>query len=207
MGFAVQSGFAASLARPGGNITGVSAQVDEIVVKRMELLKQAVPGMEKVGFLWDTALNEHLLRVTEAASRSLRLEIVVIPIRIAADVPGAFETAVRKGAGGVIVPAGPMLGSARDHIIAQAAKYRLPTAYFSRDFVQAGGLMSYGAGWEEATRLWAQQVDRVLKGATPAELPVVQPTGFTLVINLATARAQGLALPPAFLQRADEVIQ
>jgi putative ABC transport system substrate-binding protein len=207
VGFAVQSGFVSSLARPGGNITGVSVQVDEVIVKRMELLKQVVPRMAKVAFLWDVALNAHQLRVAEDASKSLTLQFQTLSVRTPGELPGAFEAAARGRADAVLLSAGPMLGSARDTIVAHAAKHRLPTAYFSRDFVEAGGLMSYGVDWSQATRLWAEQVARVLKGAGPAELPVLQPTQFTLVVNLRTARTLGLSLPASMLQRADEVIQ
>ena len=207
VGFAVESGFVASLARPGGNITGVSVQVDEVILKRMELLKLTLPAMSRVALLWDVALSDHVLRKSEAASKSLGLQFQVVTARTPADLPGAFEAAVRGRADGLILPAGPMLGSAKEALVALAAKHRLPTAYFSRDFVEAGGLMSFGPNFSDVSALWATQLDRVLRGARPAELPVQQPTRFTLVLNLRTAKALGVNLPQTVIQRADEVIQ
>ena len=207
VGFAVESGFVSSLGRPGGNITGVSIQVDEAIVKRMELVKSTVPGVSKIALLWDVALSQHLLRKSEAASRGLGLQLEVVSVRTPSDLPSAFDAVVRGRAGALIVPAGPMLGSAKEALVALAAKHRLPTAYFSRDFVEAGGLMSFGPNFQDVSALWAAQVDRVLRGARVAELPVLQPTRFTLVLNLKTARTLGLTPPPSLLARADEVIE
>ena len=207
VGFPVESGFVASLARPGGNITGVSVQADELAVKRLEVLKQAVPRMTRVAVLWDTVTSERQLKAAEAGARSLRLHVQSLKVGAPSELPGAFDAAARGRAEGLFVLVSPMLTSSREAVVALSARHRIPTVYPSRDSVDAGGLMSYGPNVADTSRIAAAQIDRILKGAKPADLPVRQPTRFDLVVNLKTAKALGLTLPQSLLLRADEVIQ
>jgi putative ABC transport system substrate-binding protein len=203
----VESGFVASLARPGGNITAVSVLADERARKRLELLKQAVPKLTRVAFLWDPALNERQLRMAEAWGNSLGLRFHVVQARAPDGVAGAFESAARARSEGLSVAVSPMLLGSRDAVVALSAKHRIPTIYSNREYVDVGGLMSYGPNLSETSRLAAGLVDRILKGAKPAELPVRQATKFDLVVNLKTAKALGLKLPQLLVQRADQVIE
>ncbi len=207
VGYPVESGFVASLARPGGNITAVSVLADELARKRLELLKQAVPKMTRIAFLWDPALNERQLRMAEAGSKSLGLRFHVVQARAPDDVAGAFESAARARSEGLSVAVSPMLLGSREVVVALSAKHRIPTMYSNREYVDVGGLMSYGPNLSETSRLAAGLVDRILKGAKPAELPVRQATKFDLVVNLKTAKALGLKLPQSLVQRADQVIE
>jgi len=207
VGFPVESGFVASLARPGGNITAVSVLADELGRKRLELLKQALPKMTRVAFLWDTALNERQLRATEAGAKALGLQLQVLSLRAPEDLPEAFESAARGRSGGLSVAVSPMLSGSRDAVVALAAKHRISTMYSNREFVDAGGLMSYGPHLAETSRLAAGLVEKILKGARPADLPVLQASKFDLIINLKTAKALGLKLPQSLVQRADQVIE
>lgn len=207
VGFPVESGFVASLARPGGNITAVSVLADELALKRLELLKQAAPKMTRVAFLWDTALNERQLRATEAGAKALGLQLEVLSVRAPADLAGAFESAARARSEGLSAAVSPMLAGSREAVVALSAKHRVPTVYSSREYVEVGGLMSYGPSFAETQRLAAGLVDKILKGAKPAELPVRQATKFDLVVNLKTAKALGLKLPQSLVQRADQVIE
>ena len=207
VGFPVESGFVASLGRPGGNITGTAVQADELTLKRLELLKLAVPRMTRVAFLWDAVLNERQIRMAEAGSKSLGLQLQVVSVRAPADLPGAFEAAVRGRAEGLLLPPSPMLLSSREAVVTLSAKHRIPTIYSQREYVEAGGLMSYGPNLSDTLRLAASQIDRILKGARPAELPVQQATKFDLVLNLRAAKGLGLTIPQSLLLRADQVIQ
>ena len=207
VGFPVESGFVASLARPGGNITGTSVQADELTLKRLELLKLAVPRMTRVAFLWDANLNERQIRMAETGSKSLGLQLQVVSVRAPAEVAEAIEAAVRGRADGLLLPVSPMLVASRDAVVALTARHRLPAVYANREFVEAGGLISYGPNLADTIRIAAGQIDKILKGAKPAELPVQQATKFDLVVNFKTAKALGLALPQSLVQRADEVIQ
>jgi putative ABC transport system substrate-binding protein len=207
VGFPVESGFVASLARPGGNITAVSVLADQLAQKRLEILKQAMPKIVRVAYLWDTALNERQLRATEAGAKAFALQLQVLSVRAPADLPGAFESAARARAEGLSVAVSPMMSGSRDAVVALAAKHRIPAIYSNREIVDVGGLMSYGPNLAESSRLAAGLVERILKGAKPADLPVRQATKLDLVINLKTARALGLKLPQSLVQRADEVIQ
>ena len=206
VGFPVESGFVASLARPGGNITGTSVQADELTLKRLELLKLAVPRMTRVAFLWDANLNERQIRMAETGSKSLGLQLQVVSVRAPAEVAEAIEAAVRGRADGLLLPVSPMLVASRDAVVALTARHRLPAVYANREFVEAGGLISYGPNLADTIRIAAGQIDKILKGAKPAELPVQQATKFDLVVNFKTAKALGLALPQSLVQRADEVI-
>jgi putative ABC transport system substrate-binding protein len=207
VGTPVESGFVASLGQPGGNITAVATQSDELILKRLELLKQAVPRMTRVALLWVKVVSERQLRETEAGARSLGLQLQLLQVRAPADLPGAFEAATRSRAEGLLVQEGPMLTTSREAVVALAAKHRIPAVYARRENAELGGLMSYGASYADMARAVGEQIDRILKGAKPADLPVQQLRKIDLVINLKTARALGLKLPQALVQRADEVIQ
>jgi putative ABC transport system substrate-binding protein len=208
----VGSGIVASLARPGGNVTGLSGLGPEVVGKRLELLKQVVPRIDRVAILRSpTALGERvasdMLKAADVSARALGLQPLVIEARDPNELARAFSDMASARAGALtVLPANVFL---REHrrIVELAAKHRLPAIYTSRDFVDAGGLMSYGANQRDSFRRAASYVDKILKGAKPGDLPVEQPTKFELVINLKTAKALGLAIPRRVLADADEVIQ
>ena len=212
VGDPLESGLVTSLARPGGNVTGLSNLGPQLVGKRLELLKQAVPGVSRVAVLWfPGALGERtdkdMLKEAEAAERALGVRLQIVEARDPADFDRAFSDMTRARAGALtMLPANMFL---REHrrLVDLAAKNRLPAVYTSREFVDAGGLMSYGANQPDLFRRAATYVDKILKGAKPGDLPVEQPTKFELVINLKTAKALGLTIPPSVLARADEVIQ
>ncbi len=208
----VASGVVTSLARPGGNVTGLSSLAPELVGKRLELLTQAVPGITRVAVLWRPgALGERtdkdMLKEAEAAARALGVRLQVVEARDPADFDRAFSDMTRARAGALtVLPANMFL---REHrrLVDLAAKNRLPAVYPSREFVDAGGLMSYGANLADLQRRAATYVDKILKGAKPGDLPVEQPTKFELIINLKPAKDLGLTIPQSVLARADEVIQ
>jgi putative ABC transport system substrate-binding protein len=206
----IGDGFVASLGRPGGNITGVTTLTRELSGKRLELLKDTVPGMTRVAVLWDpTEVSAaRPLRDTEEVARVLGLQVQALEVRGPDDFEGAFAAARQGRADGLTVLAGP--GTDSDHrarLVDLAAQSQLPTMYQAREFVEAGGLMSYAASDRGMVRRAAYYVDRILKGAKPADLPVEQPTKFELVINLKTAKALGLTILPTLLFQADEVIR
>jgi putative ABC transport system substrate-binding protein len=205
----VADGFVASLGRPGGNITGVSALTRELSGKRLELLKDMVPGLARVAILWNPVeiSAARQLRDTEDAARGLGLQVHALEIRGLDDFAGAFAAALKGGAGSLTVLADPVTLFHRARLVDLATQSRLPTMYWDRVFVEAGGLMSYAASDRDMNRRAAYYVDRLLKGATPADLPVEQPTTFELVINLRTAQALGITIPPNIRFRADEVIE
>ena len=208
----VADGLVASLARPGGNVTGSSNLTPDLVGKCLEQLKQAVPGVVQVALLWEPgAMDEHteadMRKGAEVAARSLGVRTRLVEVRDPADLGKAFSDITRAHAGAVAVLPSAMFFSERRRLGELAAKSRLPTVYPQREFVDAGGLMSYGPSLAELFRGAASYVDKILKGAKPRDLPVQQPTKFELVINLKTAKALGLAVPPSLLGRADEVIQ
>jgi len=205
----VATGFVAGLARPGGNTTGLSMMAPELVGKRLELLTEAVPRVSQVAVLRNptnpaTALS---LSETEVAARALGVRLQLLEVRTSEELAGAFGAATRDRAGALIVLPDPMFLTHRTRIADLAAKSRLPAIYYDRDYVEAGGLMSYGANIADMYRRAATYVDKILKGAKPADLPVEQPTKFELVINLKTAKALGLTVPQSILIRADHVIQ
>lgn len=202
----VGEGHIASLARPGGNVTGVSILASELNAKRLELLKEAFPKASRVAVLWDPATGTFHLRALEAAGRSLRVELKILEVRRLEDLDGAFKAARAWRAEAINVLASPLLHALRQPIIDRAARNRLPAIYQWGEIAHAGGLMSYGPTLPDVLRATFVQLDRVLKGARPADLPVSQPTRFELVINLKTARAPGWTIPQAVLTRADEVI-
>src|SRR6266487_3171628 len=206
----VGTGFVASLARPGGNVTGLTSISPELSGKRLELLKEAVPGLSRVAFLWNPDVRGSLFdyKETEAAARSLHLELQSVEVSRVEDLDLAFSAVTGQRAQAVALPAAnPVASSNRWQIAAFAQRNRLPSVYGSKEYVDAGGLMSYGPSFPNMFRRAAVYVDKILKGAKPADLPVEQPTKFELVINLKAAKAIGLTIPPALLQRADEVIR
>jgi len=208
----VTDGLVTSLARPGGNVTGLSSLTPERVGKCLELLTQAVPGVSRVAVLWQPgAVGERTERDTlkgaEVAARALGVRLQFVEARGPADIDRAFADMTRARAGALTVWTTAMLVSERGRLVALAAKNRLPAVYTLREFVDAGGLMSYGHSQADLNRRAATYVDKVLKGAKPADLPVEQPTKFDLVINLKTAKALGLTIPPSVLARADHVVE
>ena len=199
----------ASLGRPGGNITGVTVLTRDLSGKRLELLKDTVPGMARVAVLWNpvepSALRQ--LRDTEEAARGLGLQVHALEVRGLDAFAGAFAAARTGRADGLILLAGPGPGEHGARLVDLAAQSRLPTIYWTRAFVEAGGLMSYAASYRDMVRRAAYYVDRILKGAKPADLPVEQAMKFELIINLKTAQALGITMPPSLLLLADEVIR
>jgi putative tryptophan/tyrosine transport system substrate-binding protein len=208
----VGSGLVTSLARPGGNITGLSFLAADLVGKRLELLKQAVPGVSRVAALWHPGdyverMEKDMLTAADHAARALGLQLQVVEARGPEDFDRAFSDMTRARADAVTVQSTNIFFIERTRLVDLAAKNRLPAMYLSREFVDAGGLMSYGPNVADLHRRAATYVDKILKGAKPGDLPVEQPTKFELVINLKTANALGLTVPPAILARADEVIE
>jgi putative ABC transport system substrate-binding protein len=201
----VGEGFAAGLARPGGNITGHSAAVAEMSAKRVEFLKSIVPKLSHVALLTPLDGVKVIVSGTEAAAHSLGLQVSTTLVRNPNDVDHAFSSMPAAHVGGVIVDLA--LRQHQKQILALALKSRLPTISGQREFVEAGGLMAYGPYFPNLFRRSATYVDKILKGAKPADLPVEQPTKFELVINLKTAKALGLTIPPSLLAQADHVIE
>jgi putative ABC transport system substrate-binding protein len=211
VGNPVTSGLVTSLARPGGNLTGLSAVSPELTSKWLELLKQAVPGVSRVAFLWQPGglgdTDKEVLREAEVAARALGVRLQFVEARGPADIDRAFSEMTRARTGALTVVSTPMFGSERRRLVDLAAKNRLPAMFSFRGYVDAGGLMSYGSNLADLFRRAATFVDKILKGAKPADLPVEQPTKFELVINLKTAKALGLTIPPSVLGRADQIIE
>jgi putative ABC transport system substrate-binding protein len=205
----VEQGFVASLARPGGNITGLTNAGRELFGKRLELLKDTVPRLARVGVLWnpDTADREGDFQVVEAAARALGLELRSLEVRDPGSLEAAFERAAVERVDGLFVLNSPVLGNSAARVGELARRYRLPMMSSQRNLVAAGGLMTYGANRSALYRRAAGYVDRILKGADPAEMPIERPTTFDLVINLRAAQVLGLAVPPVVLQQATELIQ
>jgi putative tryptophan/tyrosine transport system substrate-binding protein len=205
----VLSGVVASLARPGGNVTGLSATVVEVSGKRLELLREVVPGVSRVAVLFNMSNPNDALqwKETEVAGSSLRVQLQLLDVRKPGDLGEAFDAAIKQRAGALVVGIDALTWANHRPIVDLAAKHRLPAIYAAREFVEAGGLIAYGVSYPHLYRRAASFVDKILKGAKPADLPVEQPTKFELVINLKTAKALGLTLQPSLLQRADEVIQ
>ena len=205
----VGGGLVVSLAKPGKNVTGLSTLAPELVGKRLQLLKEAVPGISRVAVLSNPTIPSQAVDLREAkvAAGSLKMQLQVLEARAPSDFAGAFSAMTKERAGGVIVLGSPMLLAERSRIVELAAQSRVPAIYWLKEFAEAGGLMTYGINLHESFRRAAGYVDKILKGAKPADLPVEQPTKFELVINLKTAKALGLTIPPSVLGRADEVIQ
>jgi putative ABC transport system substrate-binding protein len=203
----VARGYIDGLARPGGNITGVFAMQLELTGKRLELLKEALPQLTRVSALWDAHTADQL-RATEAAAQSLGLELQAVELRQPPyNFADAIGIAVQQRAQALVILSSPLFLPQRTQIAEVARQHRLPTMYQAGLFVEAGGLMAYGVSLPAMWRHATGYVDRILKGAKPADLPVEQPTKFELVINLKTAQALGITIPPTFLALADEVLQ
>jgi ABC-type uncharacterized transport system substrate-binding protein len=210
----VSSGLVTSLARPGGNVTGLAFFAPELVGKCLEQLKQAIPGASRVAALWQpsgqaerTETEKDMLKGAEVAARALGVRLQLLEARGPENFDRAFSEMIRAGAAALTVLPSNMFFNERQRLVDLAARNRLPAAYPWRDFVVAGGLMSYGPNVTDLFRRAATYVDRILKGAKPADLPVEQPTKFDLVINLKTAKTLGLTMPPSLLARADQVIE
>ena len=206
----VKAGIVESLARPGGNVTGVTNLNQELGGKRLELLKEAVPKIASVAFLYNPAASGNVLEVKEVlpvAARALRLTIQPWEVRAADGFEKVFAALSKQRSDGLFVTGSPIMYVNRKRIADFALKSRLPSMYVRREFVDAGGLMYYGADLADSYRRVAYFVDRILKGAKPADLPVEQPTKFELVINLKTAKQIGLTIPQSMLYRADKVIK
>jgi len=205
----VGNGFVASLARPGGNITGLSSLAPEISGKQLELLKEIVPRLSRVAVLGNTTLpgNAQALRETELAAEALKLKVQYIDMLGPKDFETAFRAASKGRAEAVLALASPVFVLQRTQIADLAAKSRLPAIYDRPEFVDDGGLMSYGTNFTDLSRRAATYVDKILKGAKPADLPVEQPTKFEIVINLKTAKQIGLTIPSHVLLQADRVIK
>jgi putative ABC transport system substrate-binding protein len=205
----VGSGLVRSLARPGGNLTGVSVLSVELGAKRLELLREALPGVTRVGVLWDPSFSPDApeLRQIEGAARSFGVRLQPVAVQRPEEFEGALLAMKRQRAGAVYVMGGLVFAEHRKRLADLAAKIRLPITVWRRELVEAGGLLSYGPNFPDSYRRAAGYVDKVLKGAKPADLPVEQPTQLELVINLKTAKALGLTIPPSVLARADEIIQ
>jgi len=210
---AVGSGLVTSLARPGGNVTGLDSLSTELVGKRLELLTQAVPGVGQVAVLWLPGVygertEKEMLTGAEVAARGLKVRVQFVEAtRDPADLGRAFSDMTRARAGALTVLPNNMFRREHRRLLDLAARHRLPAVYPWRDFVDAGGLMSYGASLTDLSRRAATYVDRILKGAKPGDLPVEQPTKFELVINLKTARTLGLTIPPSVMSQADQIIE
>ena len=205
----VGTGLIASLAHPGGNVTGLAVLNAETSAKRIELLREVVPGLSRGAVLWNAAnpANGLAWNETEGAGRALGVALQSQEVRSPADFEGAFAAIARQHPDILVVLQDALTLEYRKEIIGFALRERLPSMFVGKEWVEEGGLMSYGDRLPERYRRAADLVDRILKGAKPADLPVEQPTTFELVVNLKTAKAIGLALPPAFLARADQVIE
>jgi len=207
----VSDGLVASLARPGGNLTGISLMTGELMPKRLELLFGLVPDASVMALLINpNSANpnaERTMREMQDAASTKRLELPILKASTASEIDGAFATLAQLHVGGIVLGPDPFLNSRREHIVALAARYAVPTIYEWREFAMAGGLISYGTSLSGIYRLAGTYVGRILSGAKPADLPVQQPTRFELVLNLKRAAALGLTIPPSIPARADEVIE
>jgi putative ABC transport system substrate-binding protein len=203
----VRAGFVKSLARPGGNITGVVSQYEEIITKQVQLLGEAIPKLSRLFVLSHTSGDPTTANAAAAAAERLGLKVRILEVNDVAEFEGAFRTARNAGGQAIHVMPSPIFSAHRQQLIDLAARYRLPAAYEFRAYVQDGGLLSYGPNVPEMQRRAASYVDRILKGAKAGDLPMERPTKFELVVNLRTAKALGLTIPPSLLQRADEVIE
>jgi putative ABC transport system substrate-binding protein len=202
-------GHVSRLARPGGNMTGLAAMTPEITTKQMEILKEAVPQATRFGVLWDHNAPSHrpTLQAAEAVRGKLGVQLRAVGVSTVADYDGAFATLAQAHASAVLVHSSALTVRHNPRLLAELAlKHRLPTIYMGRGNVVAGGLMSYGPDFNDMHHRAAVYIDKILKGAKPADLPVEQASKFLLIINLRTAKALGLTIPPSLLARADEVI-
>ena len=205
----IGSGHVASLARPGGNATGLTIVMSETMAKSLELLKGTVPGLTRVAVIWDPATPSHLpgLKALEATGRALGLRLHSLAVRSATGFDSAFSAIVQERAGAVLVLSTPLFMGGAQRLAELALTHKLPTMFGPREHVEVGGLMSYSPDRADLYRRAAIYVDKILRGANPADLPVQQATRFELVINLKTAKALGLTIPQSMLLRADQIIE
>jgi putative ABC transport system substrate-binding protein len=204
----VKLGLVASFNKPGTNVTGVAALTSELDAKRLEILRELVPNAETIGALVDSNRQaEGQVEGIQAAGRAAGRQLVIVSVGNEKDFVGAFETLHRRKVGGLVVAASAFFTSRRDRLIELAARYSMPTIFQFRDFATAGGLVSYGASGADSYRNAGLYTGRILQGEKPADLPVIQPTKFELVINLRTAKALGVTVPRSLLVAADEVIE
>ena len=205
----VESGLVRSLARPGGNVTGTSIMAPDLVGKQFEVLKQAVPEVSRVALLWNPANpgSAPQLREAEAAARAVGVRLQALEARVPQEIDSAFAAMTKERAGALVVLADAILYNQRKQIAELAAKSRLPSVSVLREYAEAGGLIVYSADFLDLERRAAIFVDKILRGAKPADLPVEQPTKFDLIINLKTAKAIGRTIPPSLLLRADQIIE
>ncbi len=204
----IGDGLVASLARPGGNVTGLSNQSAELAGKRLELLREVVPALRRLAVLVNVGYPAAVLerREIQSAARTYGVEVAILEIRRSEDIAPAFD-AIKGRADALHVVSEPLVTSNRVRINTLAQSARLPTMHATREYVEAGGLMSYGPNYSDQFRRAAELVDKILRGAKPGDIPVEQPTKFSLIVNLITAKALGLTVPPSVLARADEVIE
>jgi putative tryptophan/tyrosine transport system substrate-binding protein len=205
----VETGLIVSLARPGGNVTGIAEMGSQLSGKWLELLKETVPGLARVAVFWNPPNPAYgpILRELEAAAPTLALELLRLEVLVPDDFERAFEAATRQRAGALIAPGDPLFTNRAKMVTDLALKYRLPTLWNERELAEAGGLLSLGVNLVDSYRRAATHVDKILKGAKPADLPMEQPTKFDLAINLKTAQALGLTIPQSVLIQASEIIQ
>jgi len=208
VGDPVQDGFVASLARPGGNLTGFSILGRELTPKRLELLSELVPQARVIALLVNpnNPIAEPMIPDVQEAAGAKGVQLQILKASTEGEIDAAFASLVRPQAGALLVGSDPFFFSRREHLVALASRHVLPAIYFAREFAAAGGLISYGASIAAGNQLLGIYAGKILKGAKPADLPVQQPTTFELVVNLKTAEALGLTVPPSILARADEVI-
>jgi len=204
---AVEQGFVASLAHPGGNVTGVSRLNTELSAKRLELLKEALPEVTRVAVLREAVGGVSSIQATATAARTLRVHLQIFELRDPNELPTVFAAMAKDRIEALTVLPGPLITSQIPGIVELASRTRLPAVFPEARFVEAGGMMSYGPNLAEMYRRAAGYVDKILKGVKPSNLPVEQPTKFESIINLKTAKALGLTIPPSLLQRADQVIE
>jgi putative ABC transport system substrate-binding protein len=212
MGDPVEDGLVASLAQPGGNVTGLTFLAPELTAKRMQLLKDALPNVSRVAALWHPGAYgertmDDMLKATEAVARTLGVHLQLIELRAAEELERAFSMIMKERAEALFLFPSPMLFLARRRIVELAATHRLPSVSQAREFVEIGGLVAYGANINDLFRRSTVYVDKILKGAKPADLPIEQPTRFELVINLKTAKTLGIDVPLPLMIRADEMIE
>jgi putative ABC transport system substrate-binding protein len=205
---ALGSQLVSNLGRPGGNVTGLSFMLAEMTAKRLQLLKEAVPGISRVAVLWNPATPFHraMLKEVDSAAPSLRIQPLAIAVRGRGEFGDVFSE-ITRGRVDALFVSETMMPAARRQLVDFAAKSRLPTMFSNSDYVALGGLMSYAPNFPEMFRHAAVYVDKILKGAKPGELPVEQPTKFELVVNMRTAKALGLIMPPSLLARADHIVE
>jgi putative ABC transport system substrate-binding protein len=202
-------GHVTSLARPGGNITGLSMLLTELVAKELEIMKEALPHMTRVGVVLTLTAPSHrpASQAAAAAAKQLGVQMLSVPVRTSEDLEGAFAMMARERVNGFLFVASPLSRNQRTLLAELSLKHRLAGMFGTKENVEAGGLMSYAPALNDLTRRAATYIDKILKGAKPADLPVEQASKYELVINLKTAKALGLTVPQSVLQRADEVIQ